>query len=133
MNSYICHHGVKGQKWGVRRYQDYGSNGASKKLAKKLSRQVDSKAELMRNTYRGPGGHLITVGNSGAHKKVVNDYVDYKQKVSKKYNIKKSNAVISQNGKATVEVILERNGKTYVTSLEKTYEPFTEKLLTYKK
>lgn len=129
----LYHHGVKGMKWGVRKDPEYSSNFASRRLAKKLSRQVDSQAELMRNTYRGPAGNLITVGDKKAHNKNVNSYLNYKSKVANKYDIKKSNAIIGTNGKASVEVILERNGKTYVTSLEKSYDPFYEKRLTYAK
>lgn len=32
--SYICHHGVKGQKWGVRRYQN--KDGSLTEMGKKF-------------------------------------------------------------------------------------------------
>ena len=42
-DAYLAHHGVKGMKWGVRRYQDYGEggytpDGMSKRATKKISR-----------------------------------------------------------------------------------------------
>jgi len=54
-DDYLIHHGIKGQKWGIRNYQNedgsltaegkirYGYTGELKKLAKKKQFQKDAK------------------------------------------------------------------------------------------
>ena len=34
-NDYLYHHGIKGQKWGVRRYQNYDGTYTQKGLARR--------------------------------------------------------------------------------------------------
>lgn len=65
--NYIAHHGIKGQRWGIRRFQnedgtltDAGKNRYSKNLYKKLSRN----AGMMSNDelYKKYGNHKLIKG-----------------------------------------------------------------------
>ena len=62
---YLAHHGIKGQKWGVRRYQNengtltmagkkhYGrAEGGSRKLSRQYNRQTRKLARLIKGTDR---------------------------------------------------------------------------------
>lgn len=77
--SYLAHHGIKGQKWGVRRYQNYDgtrTNAGKMKYkdelqsrvekAKKSDRSKILRQESLSNIKKGIGNHLkITAGQIG--------------------------------------------------------------------
>ena len=57
--SYICHHGIKGQKWGVRRFQNYDGTRIHKSTSKVNSNKVvsDISKEVKKYANAGPCGN----------------------------------------------------------------------------
>lgn len=67
MNNYIYHHGIKGQRWGVRRFQN--EDGSLTPRGQKMQKSIDKKAAKKekkenRTTLQKVGrGALITAGS----------------------------------------------------------------------
>ncbi len=55
--SYLAHHGIKGMKWGVRRFQAYGSGGYQPKVPMKVRRMAkkDAKEYARAKMFYGEG------------------------------------------------------------------------------
>jgi predicted secreted protein len=69
---YLAHHGILGQKWGVRRYQNPDgslTNAGKKRYAKSLSAYLDRK-----EAQKDISSHLGSIHNKEALKKAASDY-----------------------------------------------------------
>lgn len=51
VNTYICHHGIKGMHWGIRRFQPY-ADGAKRK-GKEIGQAAKKKAKATSDKYPG--------------------------------------------------------------------------------
>lgn len=97
MNDYIFHHGIKGQKWGVRRYQD--SNGKRTRLGLKRYHMMSDK-----DVYLGKGSKVYRIAPDG----------DEKYNDQKYFSIKRSDAVKWDRALGKKDRALGK--KTYVTT-----------------
>lgn len=148
----LYHHGIKGQKWGIRRYQNpdgsltaagkarYGSNKDSEHLAKTAARYANSYADFLNSNkvtylldddgkiaYRSDGSERkITTYDTKKHaewKKQTAKYLKEKEVLQKKYSEVVSNIDLKSNGQAYLSIILkDKLGNTFVSELETKYE-----------
>ena len=106
---YLAHYGVKGQKWGVRRFQN--RNGtltaagkkqiqAEKDKRKQLNKQIKDDAKTLRKAYRM--GDVDVYDKNGKFVSRVNPGLNYKSQLTKK------------KGKAYVEKVENKMGKMYL-------------------
>jgi hypothetical protein len=95
MSSYLMHYGIKGQKWGVRRYQNEDGS-----LTEEGKRRLGRVLEL-RDKFNKADEENIAVGQKQR------DYLSYK----KGYKIK-ADLVKSGNGRYKIEPkLVDKNGK----------------------
>ena len=77
--NYLCHYGIKGMKWGVRRYQNY--DGSLTELGKKKQRQLRSLSSVENSLTNKE--YDMFYDRKGAHKdrgtrKVLNEWLNYR-------------------------------------------------------
>ena len=148
--TYLIHYGIKGQKWGDRRYQnedgslteegkrryanlgDYKSVSSNKhvrKLGKLWANIGIEKNEFARTSkkYIGPAGNQIMVGDESklnrARRKAeryANFLVNHKG-----YNIKDMDNEFDDKGYMRSMVVIERKGKLFVDDLPTGYNAIT--------
>jgi hypothetical protein len=115
----LQHHGVKGQKWGVRRYQNY--DGSLKNAAKKryISKTLNSlqrhkaDAEFRRDRYTNYS-KAIETSIEKAKLKGKDKKVEKKEKVLKKYQELKNTAIneikqVDSATKKTIDTAIKNN------------------------
>ena len=106
---YLAHYGVKGQKWGVRRFQN--RNGtlttagkkeiqAEKVKRKQINKQIKDDAKALRKAYRM--GDVDVYDKNGKLVSRVNPGLNYKSQLTNK------------KGKAYVEKVENQMGKMFV-------------------
>ena len=106
---YLAHYGVKGQKWGIRRFQN--RNGtltaagkkeiqAEKVKRKQINKQIKDDAKALRKAYRM--GDVDVYDKNGKFVSRVNPGLNYKSQLTNK------------KGKAYVEKVENQMGKMFV-------------------
>lgn len=72
MSDYIYHHGIKGQKWGVRRYQNpdgtLTSMGKARKRAIDVNRNMDAVNDIVKTMSRKDNAGSIKIAEKSGFK-----------------------------------------------------------------
>lgn len=116
----LYHHGVKGQKWGVRRFQDkYGklTSEGKKHIGKKADKTTRKEvAKDLRKNYRSLGGNAfdkIILGPSFVHQRAAKYVIEQGDTPSTAY----TKARVSTIGRrAVASAIIGTLGTLYVSS-----------------
>lgn len=82
-DEYLAHYGVKGMKWGVKRYLDENGN-LSKKAAARYGKDSYKKSSAGRMTYDSNQANQILADMNAEKKEAANRIEYYKRKVSKR-------------------------------------------------
>ena len=119
----LYHHGIKGQKWGVRRYQN--KDGSLTKLGQKRMQVFSDAADKAKKNYKyakADAERFTKERDSGKYKKGVtrNDY-DRWIRVSEK-NMKRANETIKKYSNYTVNDISRANLKEAKDYIQRAYE-----------
>lgn len=113
-NSYLAHHGIKGQKWGVRRYQN--EDGSLTEEGKKRYDYKEAKKEYRELTKRKTLKKEI---GSGIGMNSLKKYGDYRKKVeNSELNVLDKKAALSKVKKGE-----KGEFKTYRKAMQKTGLP----------
>jgi hypothetical protein len=148
----LAHHGIKGQKWGIRRYQNpdgsltaagkarYNPNKDSARFAKTAARYANSYADYLnsrKTTYfldddgniarRSDGSQrAVTTHDTIKYaewKKQTTKYLKEKAILQKKYSEVVSKIDLEKDGRSFLSITLkDKFGNTFVSELETKYE-----------
>jgi hypothetical protein len=109
--NYLAHHGIKGQKWGIRRFQNPdGTRTAAGRKREKANREVDHD-KLVKST----NAKELYKNRKQLSDKELQDRLN---RLRNEQELKRM-ADNSANGKLTVKKILKDNGKEIVKELSK--------------
>ena len=146
----IFHHGIKGPKWGVRRYQNedgsltdagkrrHEENADSRRLAQTMSEYINAYADYLdkskdvyftengKQAFRADGSPMVVHIEPGKEKKewqkYTQKYLQLKNAMQRKYSEVIADANLSDQDVSRLSVSLkDKYGKIYVTELETKY------------
>ena len=112
-NVFLEHHGILGQKWGVRRYQN--KNGSLTPTGKRRLKIVDTNYDEKKNnkSYSSKKSSIENLTDDELRARItrLNLEKSYKSLVNEKNKVKES------KGKRFVMDVLDRSGKTVATQV----------------
>ena len=137
-SDYLAHHGVKGMRWGVRRYQREDGSLTSAGKKQKLKNEHKNEAEKKRGSLKGAGhralGKVYEL-NEKAYDKLGNKTLASMNRAAKEQQLKKANAADAaseasrQNRSNTIKNAGHKAlGKVYELN-EKAYDKLGNKTL----
>ena len=106
MNNYIQHHGIKGQKWGVRRYQN--ADGTLTAAGKKRRKEPNADS-LKKQEMREDVKNRRTMSDADLKKKI--------ERVKMEKQLKELTEEEISPGKNFVKKVLSTSGQRVVTTL----------------
>ena len=110
-NDYLMHHGIKGQKWGVRRFQNPdGTRTAAGKKREKANREIDHE-KLVKST----DANALYKNRSQLSDRELQDRLN---RLRNEQELKRM-ADNSSSGKSSAKKILKDNGKELAKELSK--------------
>ena len=109
--NYLAHHGIKGQKWGVRRFQNPdGTRTVAGKKREKANREIDHE-KLVKST----DAETLYKNRSQLSDRELQDRLN---RLRNEHELKRM-ADNSSNGKSSAKKILKDNGKELAKELSK--------------
>lgn len=138
-NNHLVHHGILGQKWGVRRYQYedgtltsegkkryYESNADSDRYARQGAKVGNAYADYLNSSklyYNSETGNTILIEDlkkKATYERAVKEADDILEKLEKNYEVFVDGFKVSDSGKSFIQVALKdkKFGKIYCSALE---------------